>query len=106
MLTCSALHNTGLEEVWKHVQRHRDMLLADGRFEVKRRHQLVDWTRSMVRDRLLEQLDTPAARSLVAAAERAVLAGELTAAQAADRIIAGLPATGLPATGLPTAGRA
>jgi LAO/AO transport system kinase len=93
VLTCSALHNTGLDQVWKHVQRHRDKLLADGEFEAKRRRQLVDWTRSMVRDRLLEQLETPAAKELVAAAERAVLAGELTAEQAAAQILAGLKAT-------------
>ena len=99
VLTCSALHNTGMAEVWQQVQRHRQMLLAGGGFEAKRRRQLVDWTRSMVRDRLLEQLDTPAAKALVADAERAVLAGELTAAQAADRILAGLPAAGLPGGG-------
>jgi LAO/AO transport system kinase len=93
VLTCSALHNTGLDQVWKHVQRHRDKLLADGEFEAKRRRQLVEWTRSMVRDRLLEQLETPAARTLITAAERAVLAGELTAEQAAARILAGLPDT-------------
>jgi LAO/AO transport system kinase len=92
VLTCSALHNTGLDKVWKHVQRHRQKLLADGEFEAKRRRQLVEWTRSMVRERLLDQLETPAARELVAGAERAVLAGELTAEQAAEQILAGLPA--------------
>jgi LAO/AO transport system kinase len=92
VLTCSALHNTGLDQVWKHVQRHRETLLADGEFEAKRRRQLVEWTRSMVRDRLLEQLETPAARGLIADAERAVLVGELTADQAAGQILAGLAA--------------
>ena len=94
VLTCSALHNTGLDQVWKHVRRHREKLLADGEFEAKRRRQLVEWTRSMVRDRLLEQLQTPAARELIAATERAVLAGELTADQAAGQILAGLAALG------------
>jgi GTPase len=92
VLTCSALHNTGLDQVWKHVQRHRDKLLAGGGFEAKRRRQLVEWTRSIVRDRLLEQLETPAARTVVAAAEQAVLAGELTAEQAATQILAGIAA--------------
>ncbi|MEO7260601.1 MAG: methylmalonyl Co-A mutase-associated GTPase MeaB [Jatrophihabitantaceae bacterium] len=94
VLTCSGLRNTGLDQVWKHVQRHRDTLLADGELEAKRRRQLVQWTRSMVRDRLLEQLHTPAARELIEAAERAVLAGELTAEQAASQILAGLPGVG------------
>jgi LAO/AO transport system kinase len=104
VLTCSGLRNTGLDQVWKHVQRHRDKLMADGEFEAKRRRQLVEWTRSMVRDRLLEQLQTPAARELSAAAERAVLAGELTADQAAQQILAGLPsAPGSASAGEPTA---
>jgi LAO/AO transport system kinase len=90
VLTCSALQNTGLDQVWKHVQRHRDRLLSDGGFEAKRRRQLVEWTRSIVRDRLLAQLETPAARTVVAAAEDAVLAGELTAEQAASQILAAL----------------
>jgi LAO/AO transport system kinase len=90
VLTCSALENTGLDRVWKHVQRHRDKLVADGELDRKRNRQLVEWTRSMVRDQLLDQLRTPAARELMAAGERAVLAGELTPAQAAERIVAGL----------------
>ena len=94
VLTCSALTNTGLDRVWKHVQRHRDKLLAGGEFDAKRRRQLVEWTRSMVRDRLLEQLEAPTARELIAATEQSVLAGELTAEQAADRILAGLAEIG------------
>jgi LAO/AO transport system kinase len=90
VLTCSALHNSGLDRVWKQVQRHRDHLRADGEFEAKRRRQLVQWTRSMVRDRLLERLEDPAAKNLIAAAESKVLTGELTAEQAAGQIMAGL----------------
>jgi LAO/AO transport system kinase len=90
VLTCSALENTGLDRVWEEVRRHRDKLVADGELDRKRNRQLVEWTRSMVRDQLLDQLRTPAARELMAAAERAVLAGELTPAQAAERIVAGL----------------
>jgi GTPase len=90
VLTCSALDNTGLDRVWKHVQRHRDKLVADDQLDRKRNRQLVEWTRSMVRDQLLDRLRTPAARELSAAAERAVLAGELTPAQAAEQIVAGL----------------
>lgn len=88
VLTCSALNNTGLDRVWKHVCRHRDKLVAEGRFAERRRQQLVEWTRAMVADRLLDQLDAPANREVVEACERAVLAGELTADQAATRIVA------------------
>jgi LAO/AO transport system kinase len=90
VLTCSALHGTGVDRVWKHVRRHRAKLVAENGLEAKRRRQLVAWTRSMVRDRLLERLESPAARELIGTVEAAVLAGELTAEQAAGQILAGL----------------
>lgn len=90
VLTCSALNNTGLDRVWRHVQRHRDKLIADGDFQARRRRQLVAWTRSMVRDRLLDQLETTSARQIIDTAEAAVVAGELTPDQAAGQILAAL----------------
>jgi len=91
VITCSGLHNVNLDRVWKHVQRHRDWLeQRSGGLAAKRAGQLVHWTRAMVRDRLLARLDAPAVREAVAAAEAAVLAGELTPDQAATRILATL----------------
>jgi LAO/AO transport system kinase len=87
VVTCSGLTNGNLDRVWKHVQRHRDWLIGQGEFDTKRRRQLVDWTRSMVRDRLLSRLDEPGVRTVVSEAEAAVLAGELTPEQAASRIV-------------------
>jgi GTPase len=85
VITCSALHNEGLDNVWRHVRRHRDWLVTRGELEAKRRRQLVDWTRALVRDRLLSRLDT--VKDVVAATEAAVQAGELTPDQAATRIL-------------------
>ena len=88
VVTCSALHNEGLDNVWRHVRRHRDWLVAHGELEDKRRRQLVDWTRALVRDRLLSRLDT--VKDVVAATEAAVQAGDLTPDQAATRILGAL----------------
>jgi LAO/AO transport system kinase len=87
VITCSALENTNLDRVWKHVQRHRTWLADSGRFEAKRRRQLVEWTRAMVRDRLLSRLDDPHVRRTVTTAEAAVLDGAMTPDQAAAEII-------------------
>lgn len=90
VITCSGLHNIGLDKVWHHVERHRAWLEEDGAgsgLERKRRGQLVDWTRAMVRDRLLARLDEPAVREVVRRAEAEVLAGGLTPDQAATRIV-------------------
>jgi LAO/AO transport system kinase len=88
VVTCSALHDEGLDDVWRHVQRHRDWLTGRGELAAKRNRQLVDWTRALVRDRLLSRLDS--IPDVVAAAEAAVLAGDLTPDQAATRILAAL----------------
>jgi LAO/AO transport system kinase len=87
VVTCSGLHNVNLDRVWKHVQRHRAWLDAHGGLERKRRDQLVDWTRALVRERLLARLDAEPVRRAVASAEAAVLTGELTPDQAAARIL-------------------
>jgi len=90
VLTCSALQNTGVDKVYRQLTRHRDKLVADGEFDAKRSRQLVQWTRDLVRTRLLDQLRTPALREVTEAAEQAVLAGELTPDQAAEQILAAL----------------
>jgi LAO/AO transport system kinase len=95
VITCSGLHNINLDQVWKHVTRHRDWLEdhsgshsgSHSGLTSKRQQQLVEWTRAMVRDRLLARLTTPELREVVAGAEAAVLSGELTPDQAATRIL-------------------
>jgi LAO/AO transport system kinase len=87
VVTCSALRNDNLDRVWKHVQRHRDWLHSQGDFDAKRRRQLVEWTRAMVRDRLLGRLDAPRVREMIADAEQAVLDERMTPDQAATRIL-------------------
>ncbi len=88
VVTCSGRDNLNMDRVWKHVARHRDRLIERGELDVKRRGQLVEWTRAMVRDRLLDRLGAPQVRAVVQAAEAAVLAGEITAEQAATQILA------------------
>ncbi|HEU5008136.1 MAG TPA: methylmalonyl Co-A mutase-associated GTPase MeaB [Jatrophihabitantaceae bacterium] len=87
VITCSGLHNLNLDRVWKHVRRHRDWLAEHGGMQAKRQEQLVEWTRALVRDRLLARLEGPGVHDAVVAAEAAVRAGELTPDQAATKIL-------------------
>src|SRR3954469_2460044 len=88
VLTMSALQNVGLTELWDTVLKHRDVLTEAGEFEGRRRAQQVDWTWSMVRGSVLYRvLSNPAVKNIRAEVERQVLAGELTPALAAQRII-------------------
>jgi LAO/AO transport system kinase len=88
VVTCSGLHDLKLDHVWRHVLRHREWLEERGELEAKRRQQLVEWSRAMVRDRLLARLDGPGVREVVARAEAAVRSGEISPEQAAERILA------------------
>ncbi|GAA3546832.1 methylmalonyl Co-A mutase-associated GTPase MeaB [Nonomuraea rosea] len=84
VLTCSALTGDGLDKLWRHVLAHQESLdLAD-----KRRGQQVQWTWTLVRERLLSELrNDPEVAAITAGVEREVLAGELTPALAADRLL-------------------
>jgi LAO/AO transport system kinase len=83
VLTCSGLTGAGLEEVWAHVVRHQESVdLA-----AKRSRQQVEWTWSLVRDRLLAGLQEKVA-PIAPEIERQVLDGTLTPSLAADRLLA------------------
>src|SRR4051794_16345305 len=69
VITCSALHDINLDGVWAEVARHRFWLESHGGLERKRRDQLVEWTRALVRDRLTARLSAPGVRAAVRAAE-------------------------------------
>jgi LAO/AO transport system kinase len=90
VVTCSGLHNLNLDRVWAHVGRHRTWLEAHGGLAAKRRDQMVEWTRALVRDRLLDRLTAPGVRETVRAAEDAVREERLTPDQAATQILAAL----------------
>jgi LAO/AO transport system kinase len=90
VITCSGLHNLNLDRVWQHVVRHRSWLDEHGGLHRKRRDQMVEWTRALVRDRLLARLDSPGVREAVRAAEAAVREERLTPDQAANQILATL----------------
>ncbi|MFC5832141.1 methylmalonyl Co-A mutase-associated GTPase MeaB [Nonomuraea insulae] len=84
VMTCSGITGDGLDKLWRHVLAHQDSLdLA-----AKRRRQQVRWTWTLVHDRLLSELrNDPEVAAITAEVEREVLAGEITPALAADRLL-------------------
>jgi len=94
VVTCSALENTGVDHLWERVLAHREHLGADG-LARKRAGQQLDFTWALVRDELEQRLRHSAPVAAVREEIRAaVLAGELTAPVAADRILAAYDGTG------------
>lgn len=88
VLACSARANTGMDEVWEAVTAHRAALEAAGELEARRADQQVQWMWSMVRDRLMDRLQSdPAVKHALPALEREVRGGELTPTLAAEQIL-------------------
>ena len=88
VLTCSALHDEGLDEVWSRVLAHRESLGEQG-LAAKRASQQHDFTWALVRDELDQRLRrSPGVAAVRDDVRRALLAGETTAPLAADRLLA------------------
>jgi LAO/AO transport system kinase len=87
-VTCSALEDSGVDDVWERVGVHRDHLGAAGLAD-KRAHQQLDFTWALVRDELDQRLRHSAGvRAMREEVRAGVLAGELPATVAADKILA------------------
>jgi len=89
VLTASGLNNAGLDQLWAQVERHREVMTANGQRAARRAGQNGRWMWAMVRDRLLRSFrEDSAVAALVPELERQVLAGETPASAAADRLLA------------------
>lgn len=88
VVTCSGLTGTRVDEVWDQIGQHRDHLGPDG-LARKRAAQQLEFTWALVRDELDQRLRHSAGvRAVQEEIRGAVLAGDLTAPLAADRILA------------------
>jgi LAO/AO transport system kinase len=88
VVTCSGLTGAGVDEVWQRVLAHREHLGQDG-LAAKRAQQQLDFTWALVRDELADRLRRSASVAAIRDdVRRAVLAGELPAPAAADRLLA------------------
>ncbi|MFV0307296.1 MAG: methylmalonyl Co-A mutase-associated GTPase MeaB [Desertimonas sp.] len=88
VLTCSGLSGDGVDTVWDRVLAHRAHLGPDGLVDKRARQQL-EFTWALVRDELDQRLRRhEGVKAVRAEVREAILAGVLTAPEAADRIIA------------------
>ena len=88
VVTCSALNEVGIDDLWERVLAHREHLGDDG-LQRKRAEQQLDFTWALVRDELEQRLrHSTAVRAIREEVRADVLAGDLPATVAADRILA------------------
>lgn len=87
-LTCSALEQTGIAEVWDTVEEFLYSVRRDGELAEHRSHQAVAWMWSQVRDDLVDDFRTdPAVRAELDPLEAAVASGRTTPTVAARRLL-------------------
>ena len=89
VVTCSGLHDVGLDTMWDHIETHRAHMMGSGHFAARREAQRVTWLWSAVEDRLMDLFrgDERVAEAM-AGIERAVRLGDLPAGAGADELIA------------------
>jgi LAO/AO transport system kinase len=88
VLTCSGLHGDDVDTVWERVIGHREWMGEDG-LATKRAEQQLEFTWALVRDELDQRLRrSPGVKAIREDVRRELLAGELTAPLAADRLVA------------------
>lgn len=88
VVTVSGLHDIGVDDLWDRVLAHREHLGAAG-LASKRAEQQLDFTWALVRDELDQRLrHSPGVRRIRDEVRAEVLAGELPATVAADRLLA------------------
>lgn len=87
VVTCSALKQVGIEDLWSKILDHRQQLTASGEIGTRRGEQQVKWMRTMLEERLFAPLRTD--RALKAALPRIeadVAAGRVAPGIAVERI--------------------
>jgi len=88
VLTCSALHQQGIDTIWEIIERRHAQRMASGALAEQRRWQNLRWLWALVEDQLRQAVHAhPAVRAIREDLEQRVLAGTTPAAAAARRIL-------------------
>ncbi len=88
VLTCSALHDEGVDAVWRTVAQRHSRLTTDGTLDARRQQQNLHWLWAIVDGRLKQLIHThPKIGAIRDDLEQKVLAGTLSAEAAARSIL-------------------
>ncbi|WP_409276306.1 methylmalonyl Co-A mutase-associated GTPase MeaB [Neobacillus sp. SCS-31] len=86
-LTCSALTQKGIPEIWSVIGEFRDSVDRSGVFFERRRSQMRDWFHTVISDQLHYSFyQNEGVRQLLPGLENDILAGRKTAASAAEQL--------------------
>lgn len=83
----SSLQKTGLDKVWETITDFQNQMKTTGVWNERRKSQTKDWFHSMIRDRLIDNFFSETGKKeLVTDLEGQLLSGDITVANAVDRI--------------------
>ena len=86
--TCSAMENRGISEIWQTVLAHKKAFEESGEFSEKRQAQSLDWMWSLIEEGLKDRFyKNPEVIKALPDFRRAVVAGTLAPAAAADKLL-------------------
>ncbi len=86
--TCSALTGVGIAEIWSVIEEFRKVTMQSGRFDARRRSQLLEWVYSMVQEYLKSSFFNHAGiKKNKHTVESAVLEGEMSPTMAVNELV-------------------
>ncbi|MEO0331596.1 MAG: methylmalonyl Co-A mutase-associated GTPase MeaB, partial [Bacteroidota bacterium] len=88
VLTCSALNNQGLQEIWSHIQQFITKIKASGYFQQQRQQQQRNWMIDLIQQSLYQEFfQQPAIRETLSQVEQALLQSKITAREGAEQLL-------------------
>lgn len=88
VLTCSALHNIGMDQIWETLEEFRARMLSSGEFDLKRRQQAREWMWTLLLDDLKELfIHDKNVAPLLPQVEQSVIEGRTTPGAASWRLL-------------------
>ena len=88
VLTCSAMLNRGLDQVWQQIQKHHELQTSNGEFQSKRLNQLQRWLESTVEQQLMSDFyNNPAVMNAHDSITAGVADGSITPVNAARKLL-------------------
>ncbi|WP_456274112.1 methylmalonyl Co-A mutase-associated GTPase MeaB [Bacillus sp. AK031] len=87
-MTCSSLHNEGINEIWGAITEFEGKTKESGTFSERRKSQTKEWLHSMISDRVLSSFyHHPQVKNSFKHIEAEVISGNKTASQAVEKLM-------------------
>lgn len=86
--TCSALHQSGIREIWEIIMRHHQLSMDKGFFHEKRERQNIAWMHKLINEILTQRFyRTELIKSLLSGLEKEVASGRIPPIKAARDLL-------------------